>query len=632
MTGSVALDVVIGLVFIYLLYSLFATVIMEIVNTLCGLRARNLRYALRRMLKDEKHTKWYLERVLYKVANFLAKQIGFASNLKNDGLFKAFYDQPSIKYLSAGGFANKPSYIAPQNFSKTIIDAIKENYYNNVILNNLDDLPEILDEAFKSETGVLRLKEKFEKRKNKNQSLADWFNGLEVADKIQGITEVVQVNQGLKKQFQELKDSAKEGSLLEKIKGGIASLPENSDTKKHLESLLVDAQNDLEKFTFFLEQWFDDTMERARGWFKRRVQYFLFIIGFFLAVSFNANTVDIIKKLSADPEAREQLVQLAIEYSQELNEQGQVENKDSSQDEATKSDEIERIQKTIDSLQKEAPESDEIKRLQKIRDSLQKVAAESDQIERFQKTKDSLQKVAKKLEGDIENAQNIIATNWHIPDDVAFYTDSLMATKKNKLKSNNIDSVIIQMDLKINHKIKGRDTAFLMDKAGKIISITKQNYKRKNLVNNGNGKKETLVDSIIMPNKDTMWFGPDTILKRWNKIILQGSKKGYFKIHKSLDTVLFKKCVPSVDVKTYNAGLLRVKKGKYKRSHAFDLNNFWGYFLTALAISLGSPFWFDLLNKLIVLRNSIRPRKSEAREKGTSGNTNNGVSIKDRVG
>ncbi|HEY5917548.1 MAG TPA: hypothetical protein VIU13_09115, partial [Chryseolinea sp.] len=54
MIDNVALDVVIGLVFIYLLYSLFATVIMEIISSTFGLRARNLSYALRRMLMDEK--------------------------------------------------------------------------------------------------------------------------------------------------------------------------------------------------------------------------------------------------------------------------------------------------------------------------------------------------------------------------------------------------------------------------------------------------------------------------------------------------------------------------------------------------------------------------------------------------
>ena len=33
---------------------------------------------------------------------------------------------------------------------------------------------------------------------------------------------------------------------------------------------------------------------------------------------------------------------------------------------------------------------------------------------------------------------------------------------------------------------------------------------------------------------------------------------------------------------------------------------FWGFLLTAIAISLGAPFWFDLLNKLMQIRGSVR--------------------------
>ncbi|HPH37521.1 MAG TPA: hypothetical protein PL108_07660, partial [Sediminibacterium sp.] len=34
--------------------------------------------------------------------------------------------------------------------------------------------------------------------------------------------------------------------------------------------------------------------------------------------------------------------------------------------------------------------------------------------------------------------------------------------------------------------------------------------------------------------------------------------------------------------------------------------HFWGFVVTALAISLGAPFWFDILNKLMKLRTSIK--------------------------
>jgi hypothetical protein len=34
-----------------------------------------------------------------------------------------------------------------------------------------------------------------------------------------------------------------------------------------------------------------------------------------------------------------------------------------------------------------------------------------------------------------------------------------------------------------------------------------------------------------------------------------------------------------------------------------------GVFLTALAVSQGAPFWFDLLNKIIVIRSTIKPHE-----------------------
>ena len=32
-----------------------------------------------------------------------------------------------------------------------------------------------------------------------------------------------------------------------------------------------------------------------------------------------------------------------------------------------------------------------------------------------------------------------------------------------------------------------------------------------------------------------------------------------------------------------------------------------GWVITACAISLGAPFWFDMLNKIMVVRNAIKP-------------------------
>ena len=39
-----------------------------------------------------------------------------------------------------------------------------------------------------------------------------------------------------------------------------------------------------------------------------------------------------------------------------------------------------------------------------------------------------------------------------------------------------------------------------------------------------------------------------------------------------------------------------------------------GWLLTAIAISLGAPFWFDLLNKFMVVRSTVKPHEKSPEE------------------
>lgn len=40
-----------------------------------------------------------------------------------------------------------------------------------------------------------------------------------------------------------------------------------------------------------------------------------------------------------------------------------------------------------------------------------------------------------------------------------------------------------------------------------------------------------------------------------------------------------------------------------------DRQDFWGWLITAIAISLGAPFWFDLLKKVVNIKNELKPNK-----------------------
>ncbi|MTI22656.1 hypothetical protein E1176_16610 [Fulvivirga sp. RKSG066] len=109
MTGSVVLDIVIGITFVYLLYSLLGTLVAEIIATNLGLRARNLHSAIKRMLMDSEVT--------------TLKSFGKS---RKGALIDSFYNHPEVKFMSPNKFFSKPSAIKDDTFSKTLVFLIKE--------------------------------------------------------------------------------------------------------------------------------------------------------------------------------------------------------------------------------------------------------------------------------------------------------------------------------------------------------------------------------------------------------------------------------------------------------------------------------------------------------------------------
>ncbi|GGI24571.1 hypothetical protein [Pedobacter mendelii] len=141
MINNVAFDVVIGLIFIYLLYSLLATVVAEIIATKLGLRARNLKEAVNRMLTDEDDFrlkgrwydflgKWFLEKI-----QRIGDSLRLMKNPKNK-IIDRFYSNPEIKYLGSSGLFKYPSSFKAVSFSKTLLYLLNGNTPLNV--SNID--------------------------------------------------------------------------------------------------------------------------------------------------------------------------------------------------------------------------------------------------------------------------------------------------------------------------------------------------------------------------------------------------------------------------------------------------------------------------------------------------------------
>jgi hypothetical protein len=66
-------------------------------------------------------------------------------------------------------------------------------------------------------------------------------------------------------------------------------------------------EDEIYQFKTEIQVWFDRSMERASGVYKRNAKGIAFLIGFFLAIAVNADTFHIISRLTTDSALREAL-------------------------------------------------------------------------------------------------------------------------------------------------------------------------------------------------------------------------------------------------------------------------------------------------------------------------------------
>jgi hypothetical protein len=116
-----------------------------------------------------------------------------------------------------------------------------------------------------------------------------------------------------------LTDDSKPGDVpLVRITKAVEGL-DNPHVKKALEALLEDAAGDLDRFRDGIEGWFDATMSRASGWYKRRAQVSLWVIAAVVTLAFNADAGQIASTLWKDPTLRASVAAQAQKAASEGN-------------------------------------------------------------------------------------------------------------------------------------------------------------------------------------------------------------------------------------------------------------------------------------------------------------------------
>ncbi len=100
------------------------------------------------------------------------------------------------------------------------------------------------------------------------------------------------------------------------LRTAIQALPETqSGVKRGLLTLVSAAGKDVVKARENIEGWFNSGMDRVSGWYKRRTQLIILVLGLLLAGALNVDTVAIVRVLSTDRTLRDSLVAAAQEYA-----------------------------------------------------------------------------------------------------------------------------------------------------------------------------------------------------------------------------------------------------------------------------------------------------------------------------
>jgi hypothetical protein len=106
------------------------------------------------------------------------------------------------------------------------------------------------------------------------------------------------------------------GNSLEQLRNAVlANTILNTKTKQALITLLDAAGTDVSKARDNIEGWYNSTMDRVSGWYKRRTQAIVAIVALIAAAGVNVDSVTLVNTLSTDQSVRDSLISAVQEQA-----------------------------------------------------------------------------------------------------------------------------------------------------------------------------------------------------------------------------------------------------------------------------------------------------------------------------
>ncbi len=616
MFDNSVLNVVIGLVFIFLLYSLLATAIQEAISNLLQRRSNMLFYGIRSMLTNTKNNNEFSKFEL--LLHYLGKSIKAKwRNLKSYfqpkgivSLNEKFYNHPILKNYGQNSLFNKPSYLSAQNFSQIIIETIKNLVPGNESkVATFKLIKEILENyEVNGETATF---------KAPVQSTVIVATPALPSSPVPSPTTATSPPVDLAIEAQEILTSPP----------NVPASPQPPPIKLDKETLeilnfhLNEAAGDLDVFKYRLEKWFNDSMDRVSGWYKKNTHYWLFGIGLFLAVALNIDTIEISNFLSKNKVAAEQLAKMGEAAAANP---GTFGGRDSIISK-TALDSIKKDMQTVNTLvglgwgdygRSDTEFINSLKEKCWIRIWRPFVIPLADTFSKIEsvvkkKAKDSVRNYVKQVKKNSEALPVLMSTLATVRSN----SDSL------KMKAA-VDSLNTIIDRPLIDWAKIDSQVAKNNDSSKNLSISLQKVKNKT----DSLKTRVAIDDLNLVNKhlmdsikvdDSLVMQTSGALQRLLNSLPSGKNKAdSLKLSEVVDRfslvnnrlLMYSTKVDSFALLAFYNSQFKGYPFRLKTAYIFSKINtgqkFFGFLITAIAIGLGAPFWFDLLNKFVKLRSA----------------------------
>ncbi|RMG83286.1 MAG: hypothetical protein D6714_10020 [Bacteroidetes bacterium] len=292
------LQIIVGIIFTYLLLSLLATTINELLASWRGWRGYFLDEGLQKMLEKNENEQAYR---------------AFTRN----PLYKQLRKHPLIMRISRA-----PSYLNNHTFSSILLTVLREKYRNSLTLDDfIHALPDgsplkaALEEAESKGNEVANtLKTLIIKAKSKEEA----YNNLNayIAKLPEGSTSrrALEIIKSKGDRVFDHLDLIQNLLHAENVEGMLDALPKDSKLERILRQLKEETTGEIHEFKAKVNNWFDEVMDRSAGWYKRHMQMITFLVGLTIAASLNADTFKIYRHLSTNSDARQKVAELATDF------------------------------------------------------------------------------------------------------------------------------------------------------------------------------------------------------------------------------------------------------------------------------------------------------------------------------